>query len=334
MYLSGGVSFGVGVGVVAAALWGCDQKASEAQLTRDAGSSDGVDAGAQSPQSSGRLPDAGMAESSMEQSSVAGVAGEMGDTCGTDRDCVSGLGCMLASSYDYFGFGGPAGGYCTAPCSDTVNCQDLQAGALCLRNPGDRSTGLCMRGCTSQDPIEGENKCLERSDVACNSLAAAGQERFLGIRQAGFCRPLCASDAECPGTRVCHPSGGMCVDAEDDASGLEIGASCAVNDDCRSSLCEEVANDLRICSQLCVLGQSGGCGFTEDAEARNAACLTARIKANRFSEGVGDLGLCREICRADSDCQHADEGWVCRDLRSDAAEFFGVAGACVPPAAP
>lgn len=270
-------------------------------------------------------------DDSLNPEPTGDVAGGLGDRCQGDADCISGLGCLQASSLDYFGFGGPAGGYCTVPCDGVEVCDSFFLDSLCLRDPNDQSTGLCVRHCTTQAPASGENKCFNRPDVVCNSLAAAGQQTFLGTRQDGFCRPLCASDAECPGERICHPSGGMCVEPESAATGLDIGAFCSVNADCKSAFCENVAPGLSLCAQLCVLGQSGGCGFAEDATNRTASCLTARVKVNRFSEGEGDLGLCREVCNADEDCQHQAEGWLCENLSTLASDFFGVVGACVPP---
>lgn len=257
--------------------------------------------------------------------------GQMADRCAVDSDCVSGLGCLRPDSSDYFGFGGPAQGYCTAPCASGEDCAALEPGSLCLRDPGDQTQGLCVRGCTTRAPAAGENKCFARANVVCNSLAAAGQQTFIGIRQAGFCRPLCGSDDQCPDGRICHPSGGMCVEESSAPVGLEIGEFCSANEQCKSSLCENATETLKVCSQLCVLGQSGGCGYPAGDEERLASCVTARVQANRFSEGEGDLGICREVCDVADDCLHVAEGWTCAPFSDAAAAVFGRAGACVPP---
>ena len=58
------------------------------------------------------------------------------------------------------------------------------------------------------------------------------------------------------------------------------------------------------------------------------------VSAGRFSEGPGDLGLCRELCSVDSDCQRANEGFICRPMTPALVEYTGRPGACALPPPP
>ena len=88
------------------------------------------------------------------------------------------------------------------------------------------------------------------------------------------------------------------------------------------------------CTALCTLGSLAGCGYDRDDTARKAACIVPLVSAGRFGEGPGDLGLCRELCSVDSDCQRADEGFICRPITPALVEYTGRPGACSRPPAP
>jgi hypothetical protein len=50
------------------------------------------------------------------------------------------------------------------------------------------------------------------------------------------------------------------------------------------------------------------------------------------SEGVGDYGLCLELCDTSADCAQADRGWFCNI--NDAIQVFSQrAGYCLPASA-
>ncbi len=247
----------------------------------------------------------------------------VGAACSTDADCVAGLTCLTAEGDGYFSLGGPAGGYCTMPCTELEQCRAVDAQASCWLD-----AAICVRDCFSKNPEPGEAKCFDRSDVVCHSFAASGAEPFTTARQGGYCRPLCGSDADCPGNRICHPRVGFCVELELEPKG-EIGDACSVDEDCQSNLCD-IVGPLGVCSQLCVLGQVGGCGYAASDSERPAACLNAFVQQSRFAEGIGDLGMCREVCDVDADCRQVDAGWACRPLSAGAADFFGRPGACMP----
>ena len=186
----------------------------------------------------------------------------------------------------------------------------------------------CIRKCLSKDPEPGEAKCLNRPDLACVSIAAQGVEAFTADRQAGYCNPRCAVDAECPAGLYCNGNVGRCVAFQ---NGATTGASCTEDMDCDGT-CDNVdAEGVGNCTSQCVLGSLSGCGYGADAESRDAACLAPFIAISRFSEGVGDLGLCRELCDVAEDCERFADGFICTPINDGAAAFFGRPGACAPP---
>jgi hypothetical protein len=256
-------------------------------------------------------------------------SGVVGARCGLDADCAGGAICLRASGDEYFGSGGPAGGYCTIACSTSSDeCTALDSESVCAQL-GALGGEYCIRTCQSLDPDPGEAKCLNRTDLACVSAAADGRELFDGRRQAGYCAARCGSDDECPAGRSCDGELGICTSAP--AVGAAIGARCTLDQDCASRRCEERDRDgTGVCSALCVLGSLSGCGYGREPSSREAACLIPLIDVGGFSEGAGDLGLCRALCDQASDCARADEGWICAPLNAGAAEFFGRSGACAP----
>jgi hypothetical protein len=258
------------------------------------------------------------------------VLGFVGAPCESDADCQGVLGCLTASSNDYFGNGGPAGGYCSLRCTDSAQCQEVDPLSGCATLGG---VGLCIRTCLSKDPSPGERKCLDRPDVVCRSVVADGAEQLLVERQEGRCVPRCGSNAECPAGRVCHAQAGFCTDLP--PPGGPISAACSDEDECSGRLCDGLSSaDVGVCTAPCVLGQLSGCGFAADDPARGAACITSFVQVAGFAEGIGDLGICRELCDVAGDCLRAGEGWICRPLSAAASEYFGRSGACAPGAAP
>jgi hypothetical protein len=259
------------------------------------------------------------------------VVGVVGARCASDSDCAGGAFCSSASSNDFFDAGGAAGGYCTFSCTDVTDCTDRDPLSIC--SPvGPGGTSLCIRTCLSKAAEPGGAKCLNRPDVACESVAAQQIEPFTAEPQIGVCVPRCGSDEECPG-RLCHRQGGICTDLP--APGAPIGSACSVNDDCDGRECEDRVDNVGVCTAHCVLGSLSGCGYGRNASPRDAACVVPVVAAGNFSEGPGDLGFCLEICDVDADCQQAASGFTCRPLSAELATFLGRSGACSRgPAAP
>jgi len=261
-------------------------------------------------------------------------AGIVGARCESDADCKGGT-CLRADSDSYLGAGGPAGGYCTFSCTGVSDgpglddCATHDPESLCGPFGPDRSL-ICIRTCLSLDPDPGEAKCLNRPDLMCLSQAANGGVPFNGMRELGYCKPQCGSDAECPAGRVCHSQAGICTTAQVLAS--PVGASCSLDNDCNGRACEDRDDEnVGTCTGPCVLGSLSGCGFGHDASPRDIACLQPAVAAGRFSEGAGDAGLCRELCDVAEDCERFADGWVCSEINQGAQDFFGRPGACTPP---
>lgn len=251
-----------------------------------------------------------------------GPATLIGRTCVEDAECGSGLRCYQSTANDFFG-GGPAHGYCSAPCAQTSECTAIDSQSQC-------EAGVCIRTCRSQNPTSVlENKCLSRPDVVCQSEAYLGIEGFNGSRQRGLCMPQCGSDEDC-GSRFCDLARGLCVGAR--PTGAPVGALCEVNEDCLGGSCvpADSTMTLRICTSPCVFGPPVGCGDGVSADPRNYACLQPLIGAPFIgSEGLGDVGFCVEICDVDADCAEAANGFAC--LPDDRLARLGRSGFCLTP---
>ncbi len=255
----------------------------------------------------------------------------VGARCASDAECAPGATCFTAEGNDYLGAGGPAGGYCTMPCADSAECIASDPQSLCVPM-GPNGARYCIRACLSKEPLPGESKCLNRPELVCVSVAADGVEALAPGAQPGYCAPRCGSNADCPQGRVCHRQAGICTDAP--SPGLPSGSRCELDTDCDGRACEDRVGGVGTCTALCTLGALSGCGYERNDPARKAACIVPLVSAGRFSEGPGDLGMCRELCSVDSDCLRANEGFVCRPLTAALAEYTGRPGACSEPPAP
>lgn len=241
----------------------------------------------------------------------------IGARCDASGGCGDPLDCMAAEA-DSFGVGGPAGGYCTMPCEDAADCTAIDRSSTCGQIGGRSS---CLRTCQSQDPAEGENKCLERPDLTCVSLVASGDVEPSGAPEFGICAPGCQSDAGC-GARRCDLASGLCRD--EPRVGAAIGASCEEPAACAAGLCLGAQEDSPgVCSAFCTIGFAG-CGYDGSEPLIGAACLLAQVPG----DGAGDRGLCFALCDLDEDCDGA--GFVC--VPDPTAADSGRGGACVPQA--
>lgn len=249
---------------------------------------------------------------------VAGppLAGEVrvGAECITDRDCGFGLRCYDALS-DSLGGGGPAGGYCSLPCSTAADCANVDANSGCGALGGEP---LCIRLCEAGPSDPTAPKCLGRDDLTCVSLLALGDEPPAGARNLGICAPRCGSDSDCGGRR-CDLGTGLCMDEV--AGGAPLGAACDSAAECASGVCGAPSTAAaRFCSAFCTLGVPG-CGFDGSEPKIGAACVLPIVAG----EGDGDRGLCLELCDTADDC--LEPGSTCV-----AEPTSGRAGVCVRPA--
>jgi hypothetical protein len=256
-----------------------------------------------------------------------GITPIVARACRADGDCGAGLRCLTAVSNDFFGGGGPAGGYCTASCATSQDCQAIDRNSECLVNGG---TGLCVETCYSKTPPIGEGKCAGRADLVCLSDVAFGAA-YTSARQHGQCLPRCRSNAECAG-RVCNLQSGLCQATQ--APGLPIGAACVTNQDCAGGSCLALTADGdQTCSAQCRLDPTitdTGCGSLGGGATPEASCIFARFSSQgsllQSSEGVGDLGACLELCDTAADCQNP--AFACLPVPAVRAgvDRFGICG--------
>jgi hypothetical protein len=283
----------------------------------------------------GEVADGGVGGSSSGSSGPVTSTAAIGAACSSDSNCAAGLRCLLASGND-FGTsgsslsGGPSGGYCTKDCTDSAECQAIDVASDC--EPVSDTGSICLRTCLSKDPTSGENKCLNRSTLACNSTAVLQLEAYSSDRQDGWCLPLCGSDSDCGG-RTCNLTTGLCSDTANE--GLPIGAPCTADSPaCAGGLCLPVTDTIGFCSAACRLtslgaGAVSGCGYGRTANPREAACLSPYAGvSNEDSEGLGDIGVCLELCDVPADC--GQSGWRCV-IETGVEELLGRAGYCLPP---
>jgi hypothetical protein len=263
----------------------------------------------------------------------------MGAPCTSDAECPQGpdgeslLTCILPTSSVEFGAGSPQGGYCTARCRATTDCQALDGLSACglLDDAGD---GYCIGLCEPGPDL------ADRPAVKCNTNVARAQACFqINENGVGACFPVCQSDAACGAGTFCDFGAtglGLCVTTQ--PVGGEIGAPCTretAETDCRSGTCVTLINpetgvDIgAFCSANCTFGLLEGCGFAaeEAAGARDAVCIQSQLE----NGAAGDVGFCFELCNEDTDCTQAGAGWVCSEFSANIQTIVGRVGECVPP---
>jgi hypothetical protein len=256
----------------------------------------------------------------------------VGAPCTTDAECPTGpngetpLICITASSTAQFG-GGPQGGYCTAVCSDTEECQALDGLSACGLYDNATQSGYCIALCV---PGTSNVKCFaDRAQACFESEANPGL---------GACFPVCQSDTACgPGLFCDLGAQGLGVCTAAPPVGGDVGAPCTPETeltDCKSGLCIELANDAgevsgRLCSANCTFGLIQGCGYDRvTSERRDALCGQAQTE----NGDVGDVGFCFELCDTAADCTQA--GWECVvNLSPEGQAAVGRLGQCLPPLA-
>jgi hypothetical protein len=146
--------------------------------------------------------------------------------------------------------------------------------------------------------------------------------------EVGFCRPHCTSDVDCGGGRLCDTGTGFCVDAVPTRGPGVIGAACngaTGATDCISGFCLDTEEDgSGFCTAPCVVGPLAGCGFSEAASPRDAACFPTSQNSL-----IGDRGVCVELCDVVADC--AQPSYQCAPLSAQGQEVIGRTGRCLPP---
>lgn len=246
----------------------------------------------------------------------AGAGGEgalavLGSACSADEDCPSGASCLREEGEDLFG-GGPPGGVCVAECSeDPERCAQFDA-AVCVsthRDGGD-APAYCFPSCAFGESAAA--KCGPRANVACEALT--------GDESAGYCRPFCTNDEQCPGA-YCDRRFGVC--AASASGGGDFGGPCSpeAEDSGCSGLCVELTDDYAVCSHRCSYASTELCS---SADEQPGLCALAAPGG-----GIGDIGYCAELCDCDADCAHPEGR--CDPFQSEAVrDLVGKAGVCAP----
>jgi hypothetical protein len=258
----------------------------------------------------------------------------LGAACSHDSDCPAGASCLSTSGEALFGGAAPSG-VCVAPCDARSACSSY-AGAVCVdvadptANPdASPAQGTCFETCTVGDTSP--SKCHGAPHVACAPLEG-------GAAGAGYCRPVCATGADCA-SGACDPRRGVCVATAppdttfglscdvrggDGGSDASSGPDAATATPACDALCVTLGARVSLCSRRCVYGSAGECGPASGG-LRLGGCLFP-VQGGT----VGDLGYCGELCDCNGDCR--DPAFVC-DAFDDAnlQRAFGRAGVCTPP---
>jgi hypothetical protein len=238
----------------------------------------------------------------------------VGASCATDADCGGNGGVCATVDSGIWAPGGPAGGYCTAPCP-LAGVQD----ECTIANPiaacapiGTNGAGYCILTCQQGQPFNIATKCLGRSDLLCNQL--------------GGCLPSCGSNDRCPAGTECDLYDGFCVPppVASETQGQECNPSVDTFCPCASldpvNPAELSTNG--VCAGFCALGVPVACGF--DAAPRDSVCLSGDIQG----DGILDIGLCLSTCDCNDDCP---TGAVCRPTDAAFLADTGRAGSCDAP---
>jgi hypothetical protein len=190
-------------------------------------------------------------------------------------------------------------GICSLDCTqDATPCAAL--GGLCVGFDPDPNAvnpkQICLEECTIGTPANGETKCHNRMDEACDAVS---QTRTA-------CLPFCTTDADCPG-RKCGASG-FCVDAA--RTGASLGSPCMTDKDsaCAGGLCVPIEDTVSggppvrgICSAFCVVGAQEACDWRRTPVAGGAPIGACLLPISQ-SGGAGDIGFCFVMCDVDGDC--------------------------------
>ena len=283
----------------------------------------------------------------------------LGTGCQKNSDCPPSAFCLGTGSQLFFG-GQPPLGVCAAACDAMAGCSAF-AGAVCVNvddpgatgDAGQGGQGICFESCTIGGSAA--SKCGGLAHVACAPLG--------GATGAGYCRPVCSINADCP-SGACDPVRGVCVSsavadttfglrcsAGGDAGGgptLDASLEAATSDGAAADVpadaadgaassdagaaapkacgdvCVQLDSTSDVCSRRCVFGSTDECGPSSGG-LRRGACLFVTKGGS-----IGDLGYCGELCDCNDDC--IEPTFVCDAFSStDLSTTFGRKGVCTPP---
>ncbi len=240
----------------------------------------------------------------------------LGGACSDDGVCPVGATCLQPDSTDWLG-GGPTIGLCVADCSEDPAICDGFANATCISadraDSSDGTHALCMPKC---DPTVGT-----KAAYACSSVPSSACEP-LGAANAGFCRPFCRFDGDCPSGH-CDRQVGVCLAEAAPPHTQAFGDSCdplAPNCD---GVCLQLGANANICSNRCVFGSYSECAI-EGASPIAGVCAYPAAQAM-----PGNIAYCTPLCDCNDDC--AASGFVCQAFSATGTQTaLEHVGMCVP----
>ncbi len=263
----------------------------------------------------------------------AGVT-NLGKACKADADCITaGLTCLLTTGTDVTG-GGPANGYCSVDCTaDGAVCDEFDGACVDVSAASDGSKAFCFQTCKlgpSSAQSFSKTKCHARQDVACTQYVDSNQNPTSTL-----CTPLCASDADCSsdGSLKCDARTGVCKATV--TTGDPDGTHCSGDRDAAPTcggFCINFGDGdggtlAHVCGGTCVLGNQNACGFdaaiAQNPPADGTLTMGGCLFVSDQAEGIGDMGLCGQLCRTDADCLDTADGAWC-----DTAQLIGQLGSC------
>ena len=154
-----------------------------------------------------------------------------------------------------------------------------------------------------------------------------------GVTLSGsVCVPQCNGDEDCGDLLHCDPKSGLCRTTA--PAGKSLGEKCTDggSSECTGNCAPSVNPGSSVpftytCTQNCTIGALPQCGWDGAGKAPGFCLITSLLNS---SPGVGDQGLCVQLCSCNSDCGNPD--LVCRALNSSGLETaLGQHGYCHTP---
>ncbi|HEY5958788.1 MAG TPA: hypothetical protein VIV60_19640 [Polyangiaceae bacterium] len=242
----------------------------------------------------------------------------LGGACVSNGECPEGATCLLPDGDAWFS-GGPPSGLCVADCTGNPDaCQAFRNG-ICIsaaRSGTNNKHALCMPTCDLTQGNSETPACSAIPHCACEPIESG---------QAGFCRPFCLFDSQCP-SGYCDRQAGVCVSAPPPTHAAGFGESCTPNATDCDGVCRSVSNDLALCSYRCIFGTSDECAVEGSSPVVGVCAYSGSDIA------PGNLGYCAPLCSCNDDCIAA--GYRCRAFVNENTQLaYGKTGICVPLAA-
>lgn len=281
-------------------------------------------------------------------------ATKLGAPCTTKADCTDaeapGLICLTATQKQLAG-GAPPKGMCTAPCDPAEEdaCGAYGPGALCWTPLSSAATdsAFCVEACSFGAPEEGEAKCHDREEFACNPWLSGsasgldctedldcdlGESCLSGTCQIVLpaCTPACRGDIDCAGGMYCDQSllKGTCVSTR--PTGKALGEPCTVEaepDECIGFCQPDVSGStLGHCAANCSLGTN--CNYDATTQLYGGICFA--FSSVEEARSTGDFGFCSRACDCSSECYQGNTCQLPANLELSSITY-SAPGLCLSP---